>query len=218
MTDAIDELAPDGAIRAAINRGNPVTVRVAPVMARMLGETVDRPVRLIDHESAGAIVGAGAGDWDVTFLAVDPARAATIHFTAPYLTIEATYAVALDAAFDSVADVDREGVRIASSRGGAYDLELQRTLRYAALLSHAGPAASFAAFATGGHDAVAGIRPALDAFVADNPGFRVLADSFHIVRQAMATHADRPAAAALLDRFVAQGLADGSIDTALAER
>ncbi|MDB5704149.1 MAG: hypothetical protein JWN66_1265, partial [Sphingomonas bacterium] len=40
MSDAVDELAPGGVIRVAINRGNPVTVRVAPVLAMMLGEAV----------------------------------------------------------------------------------------------------------------------------------------------------------------------------------
>ncbi|MDB5707642.1 MAG: restriction endonuclease, partial [Sphingomonas bacterium] len=180
------------------------------------GEAVGRPIRLIDHEGAGAIV--AARDWDVAFIAVDPVRATTIHFTESYLTIEATYAVATNAPFESVAEVDREGVRIASSQGGAYDLELRRTLRFATLESLVGPAASSAAFAAGGYDALAGIRPVLDGFVAEHQGFRVLADSFHIVRQAVATHADRPAAAALLDRFVGQGLSDGSFAKAVAAR
>ena len=65
---------------------------------------------------------------DVCFLAVDPARAETVAFTAPYAVIEGVYA-ARDGSFATADDVDRPGVRIGVKQGSAYDLFLTRTLR-----------------------------------------------------------------------------------------
>jgi polar amino acid transport system substrate-binding protein len=77
---------------------------------------------------------AKAGAWDVAFLAVDPVRAADIAFTAPYVLIEGTYMVPQASPLKTIADVDREGVRIAVGRGSAYDLFLARTIKKAELV------------------------------------------------------------------------------------
>src|SRR5258707_1280026 len=67
-----------------------------------------------------------AGVWEIAFLANEPARAAVIDFTAPYVLIEGTYMVAADSPLQTVGNVDRAGVRIAVARGSAYDLYLTR--------------------------------------------------------------------------------------------
>jgi polar amino acid transport system substrate-binding protein len=75
--------------------------------------------------------GARAGEWDVAFLAVDPARAEEIRFTAPYLEVDTTYLVRDESPLRSVEDIDREGIRISVSNKSAYDLFLTRTLQRA---------------------------------------------------------------------------------------
>src|SRR4051794_26686434 len=63
------------------------------------------------HEAGSIPVRAGA--WDIAFLAIDPGRANDIAFTAPYVVIEGTYLVPADSPLRTIADVDREGVRVA---------------------------------------------------------------------------------------------------------
>ena len=49
------------------------------------------------------------GRADLCFLAIDPARAAEVAFTAPYVVIEGVYAVPADSKLTTVGDVDRPG-------------------------------------------------------------------------------------------------------------
>ncbi|MCH3730691.1 transporter substrate-binding domain-containing protein, partial [Campylobacter coli] len=80
-------------------------------------------------DAAASVVAAASADaWDLAFLAIDPARADRIAFSAPYVEIEGTYLVREDSPARRVADMDREGLRIAVGRGAAYDLFLSREL------------------------------------------------------------------------------------------
>jgi polar amino acid transport system substrate-binding protein len=89
----------------------------------------------VQFTAAGKVTDAlKSGVWDVAFLAIEPARAAEIAFTAPYVLIEGTYMVRQDSPLKSIADVDRAGTRIAVGRGSAYDLFLTRTLKNATLV------------------------------------------------------------------------------------
>src|SRR5688500_11271750 len=98
------DLAPTGTLRAGINQGNPILAQKDPATADLRGITVDLsrelarrigvPVVLVPYDAAGKMTDAlKTGDWDLAFLAVDPARAEEIAFTAPYLEIEGTYLV-----------------------------------------------------------------------------------------------------------------------------
>src|SRR5260370_19024490 len=141
----VDELAPAGRLRAAINFGNSVLAQPDPaggpprgVSAELARELVRRLGVGIDYvtfDAAGKVFEAvTAGLWDVAFLAVDPVRAAGIDFTAPYVVIEGVYLVPKDSRLDTVADVDRDGVRVAVAQGSAYDLYLTRALKRAMLV------------------------------------------------------------------------------------
>lgn len=205
------EIAPTGRLRAAINTANAATTTLLPdgtlsgpsvELAHLLAQWLGVAAVLVPHGSAGDIVAAVDKDvWDIAFLAIDPKRAATFHFSPPYLQIEATYAVHQDSPIRSVEDVDRSGVRIASSEGAAYDLQLERCLREATRLPFSNPQESYQAFRDGGFDAVAGIRQSLENAVG-GPSVRVLTESFHTIDHAVALQAGRRRAAALVDTFM----------------
>lgn len=209
------ELAPGGTLRVGINTANAATVTVAAdgslsgpciALAQALGVAAALPVELVRFASAGQLVAAEeAGDaWGVAFLAIDPARAARLHFTAPYLTIEAGFAVPVGSPVNAVHAIDRAGVRIATAAGAAYDMHLQRTLRAAERVVFPDPAAAFTAFEGGGLDAVAGVRAALEGRFATSDAVRILPGHFLAIRHAMAVPVRRRAAAAFVDRFVTE--------------
>ncbi len=137
------DLAPTGVLRASINLGNPVLAQGTPDapsgvtvdLARALAGRLGLPVELLCFDAARKSFEAlTSGRADVGFLAVEPARAEQVAFTAPYVLIEGVYAVPDDSPLRTVEDVDAEGVRIGVKLGSAYDLFLTRTLRHADLV------------------------------------------------------------------------------------
>ena len=224
--EARRELTPTGVLRAAINTGNPVLAKagaegedptgVSVDLARELSRRLGLPVRLIPFNTASRVFDAlERGVWDIAFLANEPERATKIAFTTPYVIIEGTYLVAEASPIQSVAELDREGVRIASCSGAAYDLFLSRNLKHAERLLTATPEESAAMFLEQNLTAMAGVRQALAMVAAANPGFRVLADRFMAIGQAVAAPQGRPAAAEYLERFAAEAKATGFIRAAL---
>jgi polar amino acid transport system substrate-binding protein len=152
----------------------------------------------------------------VAFLATDPARAGEILFTPPYLEIDSTYLVTTDSLFQTPADIDSDGVRIATSDKSAYDLFLTRNLKHAQLVRAAGPSASVELFFTAKLDALAGIRPMLLDVMRDHPSTRVLDGQFSTVQQAIGTPRGREAAAQYLHEFIADIKASGLVTQLIA--
>jgi polar amino acid transport system substrate-binding protein len=191
--EIIADLTLDGVLRSSLNLGNPVLVQGTP--AAPTGVTVD-----IAHEIAARLgvqaefrcFGAAresfeatvAGQADICFLAIEPARAARIAFTAPYVLIEGVYAVPRESPLTTVAEVDSEGVRIGVKDGSAYDLFLTRTLRHAAIVR--GDEGT-EAFARGNLEAAAGVREPMTEFVAAHQEYRLIEGRFMEIPQAVGT-------------------------------
>ncbi|KAG1392066.1 hypothetical protein G6F59_014711 [Rhizopus arrhizus] len=133
LADHRSALAPQGFLRVAINLGNPVLAQgdarsprgPSLELATALAQRMGVQARFTCHDAAASVVAAANQDeWDLAFLAIDPARADRIAFSAPYVEIEGTYLVRADSPAHRVADLDHDGLRIAVGRGAAYDLFL----------------------------------------------------------------------------------------------
>jgi polar amino acid transport system substrate-binding protein len=216
--DVVADLAPTGVLRAAINLGNPVlanggpadpggvTVDLARAVAARLGVPVDLLCFAAARESYEAMV---TGRADICFLAIEPARAAEVAFTTPYLLIEGVYAVPAQSPITTTADVDRPGVRVAVKRGSAYDLFLSRTLQHATLVRTEEAAYDQA-------NVAAGIRQPVTAFVAAHPEYRLLDDRFMQIRQAVGTtKTRRPETVQFLRELIEELKAGGFVAAAL---
>lgn len=222
-----DLLAPAGTLRVGINFGNTLLTSrppggqpggIAVDLARELGRRLDVPLEIVSYTSAGRMADdAGAGAWDIAFLASDPDRADRISFTEPYLEIDSTYLVPAGSPMRSIADVDQEGIRIAVSENSAYELFLRRQLVHARLVSAPGVAASNEMFIAEGLDVLAGLRPVLVSVAEGLPGSRVLDGRFTAVGQAIGTPRDREEAGEYLRAFVAEAKSSGFV-AALIER
>ena len=218
-------LAPLGRLRAAINLGNPVLagrdVNGAPTgitvdIARELGRRFGLPVDLVIFDQAGQVSdAAGADRWDVAFLAIDPKRAEEIAFTAPYVLIEGAFAVPASSPVTAVAEVDRDGMRIAVIEKSAYDLFLTRTLKHATLVRAANDAATTAKFLAAKLDVLAGVRQPLSVIVARHAGLRMVPGRFMAIEQAMGVPVARAAIMPSLRAFVEDLKVSGFIEDAL---
>lgn len=225
-SDVRQELAPSGTLRVGINAANsaimrqdlpPGELRGVPVdLARELGRRLGVPVQLKPYPGAGQVVAAGpAGEWDVAFVAVEPARAKELTFSAPYVLIESTYLVQPGSKLRTIADADQKGVRIAVAEKGGNDLYLTRTLKAATLVRAKGGDAAFKQFVEEKLDAYAGLRPGLVKNAEQLPGSRVLEGNYTMVQQAIATPAARVKGAAYLRQFAEDVKSDGTVARAI---
>ncbi|MFG1627214.1 transporter substrate-binding domain-containing protein [Kribbella sp. NPDC049227] len=222
MTDVRADLAPTGALRASINLGNPVLAQGTPEqpggvtvdIAREIGRRLEVPVELVCFDAARKSFEAMAtGQADICFLAVDPARAKEVAFTAPYVVIEGVFAVPRDSALTTVDEVDSPGVRIGVKQGSAYDLYLTRELRNATVVRGN---EGVDVFLAEGLEAAAGIRQPLARFVAATPDVRLIDQRFMEIRQAVGTTKDRrPETVAFLHDLVEELKADGFVADSL---
>jgi len=221
--DVVKDIAPTGTLRAAINIANPVLVQADPAggtpggvtvdLARALAKRLGIPLEPVVIDGAGkSFEAVKAAKCDIGFLAIEPARAADIAFTAPYVIIEGVYAVRAELPIKANADVDRAGVRVAVNKGAAYDLYLTRSLKQATLVR---AEESFEVFARDKLEVVAGVKQAVVRFAAGMPGVRVLDGRFMEIQQAMCLPKGRDAAAHYLHTFVEEMKATGFVAAAL---
>jgi polar amino acid transport system substrate-binding protein len=102
---------------------------VAVDLARALAARLGIEFVPVEYASPPKVLeGLKVGAWDVGFLGVDPARAAVVDFSPPYLQIDATYLVPAGSSIRNLADADQPGVRIAVSRESVEDSVLSRML------------------------------------------------------------------------------------------
>ncbi|QNE21586.1 transporter substrate-binding domain-containing protein [Kribbella qitaiheensis] len=220
--DVVKDLAPAGVLRASINLGNPVMAQGTPEAPT--GVTVDIAREIVARLGVGlelicfdaarkSFEAMTSGQADICFLAIDPAREAEVAFTAPYVVIEAVYAVPRDSALTSVADVDTDGIRIGVKRGSAYDLYLSRTLQHATVVQ--GDEGT-TAFRTENLEVAAGIRQPITDYVAANPDLRVIPDRFMQIQQAVGTTKSRsPETVTFLRTLIEDLKSTGFIATSL---
>jgi polar amino acid transport system substrate-binding protein len=165
--------------------------------------------------------GAKADAWDIAFIAIEPARATEIEFTAPYVIIEGTYMVPKDSALKEIADVDKPGIRIAVGRASAYDLYLTRTIKNATIVRAAtgGGRAMIELFVNEKLEVAAGVRQQLEAYAKDRTDVRIMAGRFQEIQQAMGmpkkAGEGRLAGAAYLRAFVEDVKANGFVADAI---
>lgn len=219
----VAEIAPGGKLRAAINYGNAVLASrdangqpqgVSVDLARALGARIGVPVELVTFDSAGK-VSSSVAQWDIAFLAVDPARATEIAFTAPYVIIEGAYLVPATSPIKSNDEVDRAGGRIVVGAGSAYDLFLSREIKAATLVRAPTSPLVVDTMVAQGLDVAAGVKQQLEADAKRVPNVRLLPGRFMVINQAMGVPQGRPAAAAYVKQFVEDVKASGFVAESL---
>ncbi len=177
----ISELAPTGALRAAINMGNFLLVTgkdpsgdptgVSPDMAAAIAARLGVPVKYVPYDKPGELADdAVKGLWDIGNIGAEPQRAQVITFTAAYCEIEATYLVPPGSTIKSVGEVDAPGKKIAVTARSAYCLWLENNLKQAQLVQYGSADEAIKQFTDEKMDAYAGLRPGLDRHGRENAG------------------------------------------------
>ena len=224
--DLVKSLAPTGTLRASINLGNPILanrgadgrpVGVSIDLAHGLAQRIGVPLELVVFDTAAQSVEAVTQERaDFGFFAVDPARGAGIHFTAPYVLIEGAYLVRNGSALQDNAEVDQPANRVVVGKGSAYDLYLSRELKQAQILRSPSSPTVVDTFIEVGAEVAAGVKQQLEADALRVGGVRLLPGRFMVIQQAMGLPKGRgDAAAALLRRYVEDMKTSGFVAQAL---
>lgn len=220
-SDAIKDLAPTGKLRVGINLGNPVLAQGTPDaprgitvdLARELGKRLGVVVEMTTVDAARkSFESLKAGTVDVIFLAIEPARAAEVEFTSPYVLIEGVYLVPQDSPIRANAEVDAAGVQIGVKKGSAYDLFLTRTLKHAEIVRGDEGVDIFVAQKL---SAGAGVKQPVAAYAKTHPEVRLLDGCFMEIRQAMGVAKGRIAGVNYLRQFIEEMKATGFVAEAL---
>ena len=219
------ELAPTGKLRVGLLAANPnfvtqgtppgmlkgVAVEIGDELARRLGVPME-PVR---YETVATLwAGARKGEWDVAMLAIDPERAADMHFTSAYMYNENTL-LTKTPEMRSLADMDRSGNRIAAPTRSSQETWLVANLRSARVQSTKDNAASEALVRDGKAEGMASTREQLRQAQARMPGSRILEGRFSENAIALAVPKGRPAALAFAYEFIEEMKASGAVADAI---
>ncbi|MES2537526.1 MAG: transporter substrate-binding domain-containing protein [Pseudomonadota bacterium] len=216
------DLAPTGILRVGLNHSNFLIVNagssagqptgVAPDLAREIATALGVQIEFVayasPHEMADAVI---RNEWDIAFLGTDPARESHISFTNAYLEIESSYLVPPNSPIQSMAEVDREGVRVSAFKNSAYELVLKRDLKQAKLIQSDSIEESFQKFVDQKLEVLSGLRPRLVADAERIPGSRILDGKFASVLQAVGTRKECVAGVDFLRQFVEQAKRDGLV-------
>ena len=223
---AVAELAPTGKLRAVINTGNPILASKDAATGELRGVSVDLSRELAKRlgvslevvgvdAAAKSVAAIKSSACDVAFVAIDPARAVDMDYTAPYVLIEGAYLVPQASPIRSNAEVDREGVRVVVGAGSAYDLYLSRELKKAQMARAPTSQAVVDMMLAQHLDVAAGVKQQLEADAKRVVDVRLLEGRFMVISQAMATPKGRPAGAQYLAGFVEEMKASGFVGSAL---
>ena len=222
-----NELAPTGKLRVGLILSNQVLVTkdsqtgelrgVTVALGKALAQRVGVPFEPVGYPNPAALVKSfGGNEWDIAFLAFDPARAQEVDFSPPYMVVDNTYLVLSESKLQSVDTADRPEIKIAVPERSAPDLFLSRNLKAAQIIRVPGGAdTAIGVLRSGRADAYAENAHMLSLYSESLPGSRVLEGRYTVIQHAIATPKGRAAAAQYVRQFVEQSKTDGTIRDAI---
>jgi polar amino acid transport system substrate-binding protein len=181
-------------------------------IAQALAKRMGVELAPVEYPSPGAVLqGIESKAWDLTFLVIDPGRAATVDFSSPYMQSDFTYLVSNNSSMRGLTEVDRPGIRIAVVRNDASDLRLTRSLKQAELVRADDINAAVEFVRAGQAHAAAAPRPVLLAQAAKVGGTRVLDDGFAAISYAAVVPKGNAQWLAYVDEFIEEAKASGLV-------
>ena len=227
MSDIIlQQLAPKGYLRAAINLSNFLLVTgmddkgnpegVSPELAKALANELNLELKLIPFKRPGELADAVKDDvWDIGNIANESERAKSITFSYPYTLIESTFLVRESSKINLFQDVDKPGVRIAVAERSAYDLWLTENIKNAELIRAKSIDLSFKIFEDNSYEVLAGLKPRLIDDLKNTKNCKILPGAFTFIKQCIGSKPGNPEAEKFINNFIEKNIKNGFIESLL---
>lgn len=222
----IEQLAPKGYLRAAINLSNFLLVTgtddqgnpegVSPDLAKALANELNIEYKLIPFKRPGELADAVTDDvWDIGNIANESERAKSITFSHPYTLIESTFLVRESSEINSLQDVDKKDVRIAVAERSAYDLWLTENIKNAELIRAKSIDLSFKIFEDNSYEVLAGLKPRLIDDLKNTKNCKILPGAFTFIKQCIGSKPGNPEAEKFINNFIDKNTKNGFIESLL---
>lgn len=222
----IEQLAPKGYLRAAINLSNFLLVTgtddqgnpegVSPDLAKALANELNIEYKLIPFKRPGELADAVIDDvWDIGNIANESERAKSITFSHPYTLIESTFLVRESSKINSLQDVDKKDVRIAVAERSAYDLWLTENIKNAELIRAKSIDLSFKIFEDNSYEVLAGLKPRLIDDLKNTKNCKILPGAFTFIKQCIGSKPGNPEAEKFINNFIEKNTNNGFIESLL---
>ena len=185
-------------------------------IARALAARMGVELVLVEYPTPpAAMEGLNTGSCDVAFLGINPARAAVVGLSPPFVEMDYTLLVPAGSSIRKVANADRPGVQIAGVRNHASTSALARLLKDAKIVYAETPDPAFDLLRTGKADAWASVGFVLESYSSRLPGSRVLEDRYGASQEAMAVRKDQAGRLAYISEFIEEAKASGVVQRAI---
>jgi polar amino acid transport system substrate-binding protein len=185
-----------------------VTVDLGGALAQQLGV----PLEIHPFMNSGACTTAlESGTIDVTFLPVDDERRGRISFGPSYYNIQSTYLVHAASNIRSLADVDREEVRVVGVANTTTIRSATRTLKATTPRAVESIAEAIDLLKRGQADALALSREAFRTILPSLPGAYVLDGGFQVTGIAVAVQRSKPVALSYVSTFIEEAKRSGLV-------
>lgn len=220
-------LAPTGSLRVGVYPGSPSSlVRNAKTgepagitrdFGMALGERLGVPVQLVQFSRVAEVVDAIKDERvDFTVTNASEARARIVDFSPPLIQLELGYLVPAGSRIQSIADVDRPGMRIGVTQGSTSQTTLGNQFKNAALVPAASMAQARTMLQQGSIDAFATNKGILFELGDGVPQSRVLDGRWGLEHLAIAIPKGRASALPFLSRFADEMRSSGRLQTMIA--
>ncbi len=220
-------LAPTGKLKVGLYPGTPTSILadtqsggprgvgydLGKEFARRLGVPFEPVVFSRNAEVLEAVKTAAV---DMVFTNASAARAKDMDFGPPYLEIELGYLVRKGSPVATLADVDKQGVRVGVTQGSSSDGVLSRELKSAEVVRAVTIAAAIDMMAAGQLDAFATNKATLFEMEEKLPGSTVLDGRWGVERHAIAIPKGRDQGRALVEKFTNDTKSEGLVKAAIA--
>lgn len=218
------ELAPSGVLKVAVAVGPAASavwcVRdqdsgeargVTITLAREVAQRTGLALELVEFASSGDIVADADGNsWTLSFVPVDDQRRKVLGVGPNYYLGVSTYLTRGDA-FQTVNDVDREGVRVAGVTGTATLRSAERTLKNATIQAYGALDEAIGQFKSGKLDAIALGKESILSMLPGLDGCHAVEGHFHEAGTAIVVPQQNHHALAAAVRIMNEMKADGTV-------
>ncbi|MEJ0075336.1 MAG: transporter substrate-binding domain-containing protein [Alphaproteobacteria bacterium] len=177
-----------------------------------LARTLDVPAEFTVAHNSGELTDAlEKGQIDVAFLPVDEERKKRVAFGPNYVLFESTCLVLGSSSFQTNADLDRPGVKVAGEANTTTFRAATARLKNATVIAVPSVGEAIEMLRNGKVDAFALGREALVPYQAEIPGSRILEGYIHATGIAIAVQKSKPAALAYVSAYLKDAKASGLV-------
>ena len=170
----------------------------------------------VEHPNpANALTSVASGACDCGIIGIEAERATKIDYSPPLVEADYTLLARAGLPYQSIADADRQGVRIAAVRHHASTIALGKIIKHATFVYADMPEPTFQILQRGDADLFASLHEVLRHYVARLPGSRIWEGRYGFNSLGLSVPKGQAARLAFLSEFAEHAKASGIVQKAI---